>query len=160
MEQRLSGMRALFVAALSLGVAYSASGQVLLPKPGEPLLLDAGRQPIRVVLVADGLVGPWDIEFLPDGETMLVTESPGRLRIIRDGELVAEPVWEAPSPDGNDVLHGLAVHPDFNENGYVYTILYEGRRRGPDVGRIARPPRRKSSHGRARDLRGRCLGER
>ncbi len=104
----------------------SLPAQVTLPEPGEPLVLTAGRQPIRVVLFAGGLVGPWDIEFLPDGETMLVTESPGQLRIIRDGKLVPEPVWESPSPSGNDVLHGVVVHPNFEDNAFVYASYTKG----------------------------------
>ena len=38
---------------------------VLLPKAGEPLTARAGRQQLRVALVADGLTGPWDIVFIP-----------------------------------------------------------------------------------------------
>jgi glucose/arabinose dehydrogenase len=101
------------------GIAHAQS-QPMLPTAEAPLMLTAGRQPIEVELVTGNLVGPWDIEFLPDGATMLVTESPGTLRIIRDGRLLAEPVWKSPSPDGNDVLHGVVVHPQFERNAYVY----------------------------------------
>jgi glucose/arabinose dehydrogenase len=94
-------------------------GEVLLPRADRPLELAAGNVAFRVVLVADGLVGPWDIAFLPDG-SILVNEMNGRMRIIRDGVLLEDPVWESPSPEGNDVLHGLAVHPDFARNGFVY----------------------------------------
>lgn len=115
--------------------------RVLLPKAGEPLVLDADARKIRVVLVADGLAGPWDIEFLPGGD-MLVSESPGRLRIIRNGALDPEPVWEAPSPEGNDVLHGIVIHPDFAENGFVYaSYTKDGGERGQTLavsrGRLA-----------------------
>jgi glucose/arabinose dehydrogenase len=113
------------IALIPLGISTAGAQppqpDVLMPKPDAPLLLDAGPQKIRVSLVTSGLIGPWDFEFLPDGETILVTESPGNLRVIRHGELDAEPVWRAPSPEGNDVLHGLAIHPDFVENGWVYT---------------------------------------
>src|SRR5690606_21137994 len=102
----------------------------LLPSAEEPLLLAAGRQKIRVVLVTGGLAGPWDIEFLPDGETMLVSESPGRLRIVRNGVLDPEPVWNAPSPAGNDVLHGVVAHPDFAENRLVYAAYTKEREDG------------------------------
>jgi len=95
------------------------AASVMLPEADRPLELTAGNLPIRVVLIADGLVGPWDIEFLPDG-AMLINEMNGRMRVIRDGALRPEPVWESPSPPGNDVLHGLAVHPDFERNRLVY----------------------------------------
>jgi glucose/arabinose dehydrogenase len=103
-----------------------ATTPVLLPKLGEPLTLAAGRETIRVALVADGLVAPWDIVFLPGTNDMLVTESTGALRMIKGGELVAEPLWRSPSPKGNDVLHGVVVHPDFARNGYVYLSYFKG----------------------------------
>ena len=43
------------------------------------------------MLVADGLVGPWDLVLLPDGN-LLVTESNGALRMIEKGQLKPEPV--------------------------------------------------------------------
>jgi glucose/arabinose dehydrogenase len=123
MTSRVSAA-AVLTGALWLGLSASVSAQpgranVRLPEPDQPLELRAGNLPLRVVLVADGLVGPWDIEFLPDG-AILVNEMNGRMRIVRDGMLKAEPVWESPSPDNNDVLHGLAVHPDFEQNRLVY----------------------------------------
>lgn len=103
---------------------------VRLPEPGAPLVLEAGGQKVRVVLVAGGLVGPWDLAFLPDGRTMLVTESPGRLRSVHDGKLAPEPVWEVPAPQGNDTLHGLVVHPDFTRNHFVYVSYAKTGERG------------------------------
>jgi glucose/arabinose dehydrogenase len=50
----------------------------------------------------------------------------GTLRLINDGELVAEPVWTSPSPKGNDVLHGVVVHPDFATNRLVYLSYFKG----------------------------------
>ena len=78
---------------------------------------------IRAVTVATGLVHPWSLAFLPDGRTLLVAEGGGRVRIIRDGQLTAEPAWTVPvgtSPENNDGLKWLAVHPRFNENRRVY----------------------------------------
>jgi aldose sugar dehydrogenase len=103
----------------SVASAQPGRATTLQPTAGNPLELRAGNTPIRVSLVADGIVGPWDIEFLPDG-AILVNEMSGRMRIIRDGVLKPQPVWVSPSPSGNDVLHGIAVHPDFADNGWVY----------------------------------------
>src|SRR5687768_5507528 len=50
---------------------------------------------IRVVTLAERLVHPYCLAFLPDG-TMLVAESEGRLRLIRDGKLVPEPIGGIP----------------------------------------------------------------
>ena len=47
----------------------------------------AGQAQVRLVTVAEGLEHPWGIAFLPDGRA-LVTERPGRLRIVaRDGKV-------------------------------------------------------------------------
>jgi glucose/arabinose dehydrogenase len=102
---------------------------VLLPTRDAPLEFSLGQERIRVVLVTDGLIGPWDIAFLPDG-SILVTESPGALRLIAAGALLPEPVWKAPSPEGNDVLHGLVIHPDFAENRLVYASYTKQREDG------------------------------
>jgi glucose/arabinose dehydrogenase len=118
------------LATVLLGMVAPAVSQLTCAQPGagastlqpsidRPIELRAGNVPIRVVLIADGLVGPWDLEFLPDG-ALLVNEMNGSMRIIRDGVLAPEPVWMSPSPPGNDVLHGLAVHPDFARNRFVY----------------------------------------
>lgn len=95
--------------------------------PTEPVELQTRGVSYRVVPIADGLVHPWSIGFLPDSDTLLVNEHNGRMRMIRDGELLADPVWEAPlAPEdvqarsNNTRLHALAVHPDFAENGLVY----------------------------------------
>jgi aldose sugar dehydrogenase len=75
----------------------------------------------RVVTVADGLVHPWSIAFLPGGD-MLVTERPGRLRIIRDGVLLPEPVPGVPEvrASGQGGLMEVLPHPDFASNRLLY----------------------------------------
>jgi glucose/arabinose dehydrogenase len=117
---------ALLVLATGANAQPPAQPKVLLPTRDKPLLLEAGNLKIRVALVADGLVAPWDIAFLPDGKSMLVTESNGALRLIENGRLEPEPLWHAPSPPGNDVLHGLVIHPDFVRNHYVYLAYLKG----------------------------------
>ena len=90
-----------------------------LQNTGDPVEFDVQGGRIRVVTVADGLVHPWSIAFLPDGN-MLVVESPGRLRMIRNGTLDPEPVWTSSSDDGGGQLKAVAVHPEFSENRLVY----------------------------------------
>jgi glucose/arabinose dehydrogenase len=85
------------------------------------------------VTVADGLDRPWSLAFLPDG-TMLVTELPGRLRIIRDGVLDPQPVpglpaiWHEPFAGLMDVV----IDPDFTNHPFVY-LSYN--KQGPPVPR-------------------------
>ena len=75
----------------------------------------------RVVPVTDGLVRPWSLAFLPDGD-LLVTEKPGRLRIVRDGVLLEEPVAGLPPvyTEGQAGLLDVMPHPDFGRNRLLY----------------------------------------
>jgi glucose/arabinose dehydrogenase len=116
----------LWVSAWANASAQPMTSPVRLPQAGAPLTLPAGRQQITVALVAGGLVAPWDIVFVPGTSDLLVTESNGRLRLIANGDLQSEPVWTAPSPPGNDLLHGVVVHPDFASNGLVYVSYMKG----------------------------------
>lgn len=75
----------------------------------------------RVVTVADGLEHPWAMAFLPGGD-MLVTERPGRLRIVRDGRLLPDPVAGVPRvfARGQGGLLDVVPHPDFADNRLLY----------------------------------------
>ena len=75
----------------------------------------------RVTTVAEGLINPWSIAFLPGGD-MLVTERPGRLRIVRNGTLLAEPVAGVPQvrAGGQGGLLDVVPHPDFATNRLLY----------------------------------------
>lgn len=96
-----------------------------------PQILDVQGGKIRVVPIAAGLFHPWSLAFA-DSRTILVTERNGRLRLIRDGVLAAEPVWTSPTSagDGGDALHFVAVHPKFAENRLVYVSYPKRGERG------------------------------
>jgi glucose/arabinose dehydrogenase len=111
---------------LGLLVAGQTNGQSIgipvLPLGEGPWTFDTAEQhKIRVSVVARGLSHPWAIAFLPDSG-MLVTERPGRLRVIRDGVLDPHAISGVPEvrTDGNGGLMDVAVHPDFSEKGLVY----------------------------------------
>lgn len=81
---------------------------------------------LSVVAVAEGLENPWGLAFLPDGR-MLVTERPGRLRLVgRDGRL-SDPIDGVPEvyEVGQGGLLGLAVDPDFAGNRTIYFSFAE-----------------------------------
>jgi len=131
---------------LTIAAALVTSSPVILaqrgqgPAPAVPPALQPPAefatqtgQRIRVSAVATGLVHPWSIAF-PDDKTILVTEQPGRLRVIRDGVVMPQPAWEAPKPPmGNDSLHFVALHPQFATNGLVYVSHLKFGERGNTV---------------------------
>jgi len=75
----------------------------------------------RVVTVVDGLVQPWSIAFLSTGD-VLITERPGRLRVMRQGKLLPEAVEGVPkvfhSSQGG--LLEVMPHPNFASNQLIY----------------------------------------
>lgn len=88
-----------------------------------------GGTRIRVERVAAGLEVPWALAFLPGGD-VLVTERPGRVRLLRDGQLEATPVVTIPVASvGEDGLLGIAVDPGFaaNRRFYVYYSARDAR---------------------------------
>ncbi len=96
------------------------------------VVLSARAEPYRVETVASGLDHPWSLAFLPGGR-MLVTERPGRLRLIEPGDdgrpqLRAEPVAGVPGvlSRGQAGLFDVLLHPRFADNGWVYLSLAHG----------------------------------
>lgn len=82
---------------------------------------------MKVETVASGLIVPWELAFAPDGR-IFVTERPGRLRVIRNGNLQSEPVAEIREVKhlGEGGLMGLALHPKFAQNRWLYlAYLYD-----------------------------------
>jgi glucose/arabinose dehydrogenase len=85
------------------------------------------KHAFRLVTMVEGLVNPWSIAFLPDGR-MLVTERPGRLRMVsKDFKLDPVPVEGLPPivETGQGGLFDVVLHPGFAENGWIY-IAYNG----------------------------------
>jgi len=113
MEIMLHYLLKLVNTGLILVVAASASAQ--------DKTYYAAHHDYRVATVADGLVQPWSMAWLPNGD-MLVTEKPGRLRIIRNGQLLPEAVPGVPPVfyQGQGGLFEILPHPDFAENQWVY----------------------------------------
>lgn len=116
-----------------LPLALAAALAVLLPPlaaPAPAVAQTVERSELatfRIETVVRGLQNPWSLAFLPDG-ALLVTERPGRLRVVRDGALVAAPVAGVPDvfAAGQGGLLDVALHPDFAANRLVY-LSYAGR---------------------------------
>ena len=78
-----------------------------------------------------GLSHPWNFAFLPDG-TILVTERPGRLRVIRNRVLNPQPIVGVPKVSAGRGLGlmGVALHPRFAENNLIYLTYSKPGERG------------------------------
>jgi aldose sugar dehydrogenase len=116
MAGKLARMRRLSALILLAGVGCDPRG----PAPRSPT-----PRPITGALavdtVAKGLANPWALEFLPDGR-MLVTERPGRLRIVDAAGHVSSPVAGVPSVNavGQGGLLDVAIDPSFPSNRTIY----------------------------------------
>jgi len=107
-------------AAVRLAVALPALLAVAVPVVAQQVQ-NSEHHAFRVVPVADGLQNPWSMAFLPGGD-ILVTERPGRLRLIRNGILQPEPIGGVPAvrARGQGGLLDVVLHPDFATNRLVY----------------------------------------
>ncbi|HEY5621292.1 MAG TPA: PQQ-dependent sugar dehydrogenase [Pontiella sp.] len=95
---------------------------------------------INVEIFVEGLEIPWNLAFL-DEKTALVTERPGRLRLIQEGKLDPDPIRGTPKvvAEGQGGLLAVAFDPDYHETGnqWVYLAYSHGLDSEPDAKRAA-----------------------
>lgn len=95
--------------------------------PGDtPRRFDSQHGPVEVSTVAVGLEHPWGLAFLPDGR-LLVTERPGRLRLVSPDGTLSAPLAGVPEvyARGQGGLLDVALDPDFAATGWVYLSYAE-----------------------------------
>jgi hypothetical protein len=99
----------------------------------------ADRVQLRLDVVADGLQTPADIAFVPDGR-ILIAERAGSVRVIRDGQLQAQPALtlDDVTTQGEGGLLSLAPDPSFDRTGFVYALYTTLSRQDAPVFRLAR----------------------
>ena len=102
---------------IALGLLLSA----VSPEDSKAQIHRSTLHDYRVVPVASDLQNPWGIAFLPGGD-ILITERPGRLRIVREGRLLPDPVPGVPEvlAQGQGGLMDVQPHPDFAANRLIY----------------------------------------
>lgn len=112
--------------ALALVVASCGAGASLAAE------LPAG---FRLEPVVAGLTDPSSLESTPDGRILITERQSGNVRVVQGGELLASPLCSvAVTTAGESGLLGIAVHPNFASNGWIYLYFTEA---GP-VNKVAR----------------------
>ncbi len=125
---------ALLLVACQPFASGTAGGETNGAVAAEVVDLPAG---LGVETVVEGLEIPWDLAFTPDGR-ILITERPGRVRLVKDGALQEAPYATIQVFHRSEAgLMGIALHPDFASNGYLY-VCYTYREGRSTFNRIAR----------------------
>lgn len=108
-------------------IAKAQNETNIVAKPIDGEVVASVEHKFRFKTVAENLEHPWSMAFLPDGR-MLVTELPGRLRIIEQGRLLTNAVSGTPKvhAQGQGGLLDVAVHPGYATNGWVYLSYAHG----------------------------------
>lgn len=106
---------------LALAAAVAVARHETATAQDSPRMLDTESGPVSVEVFAGGLEHPWGAALLPDGD-MLVTERPGRLRLVSAEGAVGEPIEGVPDvfAQGQGGLLDVALDPDFATNRTVY----------------------------------------
>lgn len=128
------------LALAAAAVAFVMTGPVA-PLQAQPQAKDgkakakAGPTRVKTTVVASGLNHPWSVAWLPNGD-MLVTERPGRVRLVHDGVLDPTPISGVPKVHAVRLsgLMEVLPHPNFAQNHYVYlTYTKNLKEEGPVV---------------------------
>lgn len=96
------------------------------------------KEKFKIRVLAEGLQTPWGMEKLPD-DRFLITERPGRLRILTEQGLDPEPVKGIPEvfAQGQGGLLDIKLHPQYRENGWIY-LAYSDSQNGKSHTKIIR----------------------
>ncbi|MDT7837143.1 PQQ-dependent sugar dehydrogenase [Aquabacterium sp. OR-4] len=129
--------RARHGAGLLLANGLLAAG--LLGGASPAALAQAPASSLKAQPVAHGLVNPWGLAFLPDGR-MLVTERPGRMRIVAADGKLGPPLPGLPTvvAEGQGGLLDVVLDPRFASNRLVYWSYSEGADDGGNSTAVAR----------------------
>jgi len=123
----------IIVSLILINISLKNKTNTITPQTITPSVSITEKEDLRdiplLTVVAENLEVPWAVAFLPDG-SILVTERPGRVRLIdKDGQLNPNPVTEIDDVKqiGEGGLHGIALHPNFVNNHFVYVYYTYGQ---------------------------------
>ena len=116
----------LVTAALAVAILLAVSFLIATGTRGEQPAFGSSAGELEVRTIARGLVNPWALAFLPDG-TMLVTERPGRMRIVTSEGQVSPPLKGVPEvwASGQGGLLDVAADKSYSQNKTVYFCFAE-----------------------------------
>lgn len=115
-------------------VLFALSSSLVASASASAATLPSGFTETRI---ASGIANPTAMVIAPDGR-IFVAEQAGRLRVIRDGLLLALPFLQLnPNAQGERGLLGVALDPNFASNGYVY-VFYTSPTAPPRINRVSR----------------------
>lgn len=101
-------------------------GPIPLPQASTTTEITGTQKPERITTITTGLEIPWALDFLPSGD-ILFTEREGKVKLISGNQVVEITTIPDVKVYGEGGLMGLALHPDFENNNYVYLMLtYSG----------------------------------
>ena len=126
------------LAPLAIGVVVTGTGCGGRMDAAAQNPIPSEQATFELVTVVGGLEHPWGMAFLPDA-SILVTERPGRLRIVREGQLVSAPIEGVPPvyASGQGGLLDVALDPEFASNRLVY-LSYAAEGDSGNSTRVAR----------------------
>jgi len=87
--------------------------------------LYSSKLSLATEIIVSGLAQPEAIDWIPNTDTMLISEKAGIIKVFKDGELLATPFIDISDQVNNDRfttrgITDIAIHPDFEDNPYVY----------------------------------------
>ena len=130
-------------AALSFVLVYGTGLTALIAatRPfiahAEPVAFQASD--ITPQTLVTGLDTPWALDFAPDGR-IFISERPGQIRVVENGRLLPDP-WlkiDRVVERGESGLLGIALDPDFKNNGFLYVAYTYAGQQNPYVNRLSR----------------------
>jgi len=110
-------------------ILFAAAGLSIFPAPARGAAPPSGAPgTVTVVEVVTGLDHPWALAFLPDGQGILLTERPGRLRLWSAGGGLSDPIEGVPEVFAHSQggLLDVALSPGFDQDRRVYLSYAEG----------------------------------
>jgi glucose/arabinose dehydrogenase len=121
-----------------LSAVLVVGAAVLIGAQAPPSVRKSVHHEYRVVTAVDALVQPWSMAFLPGGDA-LITERPGRLRILRKGKLLPQAVEGTPTVyhSSQGGLLEVVPHPNFASNRLLYLTYSKPLPEGKDAATTA-----------------------